>query len=119
MPGLIIRDDLAVMSADGSLAPRPGQQQAIAFHDPKDPLVIARRFVPLSQKPVQKRCDPPVAIGGAFFDERADQRQDRRIASLCIGATRLCDLGLPPRKWSFMKYGFWTIGGREHAEQEA
>ena len=29
------------------------------------------------------------------------------------------EFGLPPKKWSSLKYGFSAIGGRENAPEEA
>jgi len=65
--------DLAVMEASVPSSGVPGEQQAVALHDPEDALVVGGWLGFRGQFSVHKRGDAPVAVGWPLVDQAADQ----------------------------------------------
>jgi len=79
-------DDLAVVGSRRRQAGVALQGQCMAPHDAEHALGVDSRLTGLAQLAVDQGCHAPVAVGQPLIDDSSDQRQERSVLGLAVGA---------------------------------
>ena len=95
---------------------RVGGKYSDQWH--REHLIDPRAVVPASIMPAYAFLDRPLDADAIADDLRANRTLGVPYTDEMIASAKK-DLGLPPEKWSSLRYGFAPCGGRHHGTKEA